>query len=63
MLRVNLRVVFEQQYVNIWWILLWVHTKVLGVFVFSVNFFEWIDGMLHCDDNLANKMLLHSEDQ
>lgn len=35
----------------------------LRVFVFSVNFFEWIDGMLHYDDDLENKMLLHSEDQ
>lgn len=63
MLSVNLRDVFEQQYINIWWILLWVHTKVLRVFVFSVNFFERIDGMLHDDDDLENKKLLHSEDQ
>lgn len=58
------RVVFEQQYINIWWILLWVPTKVLTVFVFSVNVFEWVDGMLHYDDDdLENKMLLHSEGQ
>ena len=63
MLSVNLRVVFEQQYINIWWILLWVHTKVFRVLVFSVNLFEWIDVMLHYDDDLENKMLLYSEDQ
>lgn len=63
MLSVNVRVVFEQQYINIWWILLWVPTKVLRAFVFSGNFFEWIDGMLHYDDDLVNKMLLRSEDE